>query len=187
MMKSPYSTHDSMIVYQTPWINIHEDKVTLPNGEPGTYSYMESKDSVMIAALDDEDRVYLVKGFCYPSKTWGWELPGGGGEGEELIEASKRELREETGIIAKSWRLLGKTLVCDGLMTEWMATCVAYDIKIDERLMTDEESFSDKGFFTFDQIDQMVTNGEINDGQTMTGLYLLEKWVSKRNPQKNTD
>ena len=179
-MKNPYVTHKSKVAYQNPWITIHEDEITLPNGNPGMYGYMESKDSVMVAVLDEQERVYLVKGFRYPSKTWGWELPGGGGEGEEVIEASKRELIEETGITADSWEVMGEAFVCNGLMTEQMTVAIARDLTIGEVPTSDEETFDGSGFFSLDEIDHMIENGEINDCQTLSGLYLLEKWLKKR-------
>lgn len=179
-MSHPYTTHTSRVAYQNPWITIHEDEVTLPNGKPGIYGYMESQDSVMVAVLDDKSRVYLAKGFRYPSKSWDWELPGGGGEGEDIIKASQRELVEETGITAKSWDIIGKAYVCNGLMTEQMAVVVARDLTIGAAPTSDEEAFDGSGFFAFDEIDRMIECGEINDCQTLTGLYWTEKWLKKR-------
>lgn len=178
-MKKPYTKHASKIVYQTPWIKIREDNVTLPNGQPGTYSYLESKDSVMIATLDEHNRIYLVKAFRYPSKTWGWELPGGGGDGEEIINASKRELLEETGITAENWKIIGQAYVCNGLMTERMAVAVARDLSIGQLAASDEEVFDGSGFFAPNEIDHMIETGEVNDCQTLAALHLVEKNLRK--------
>lgn len=180
---APIKTLGSKIVYQNPWITIHEDKTLMPSGKEGIYGYLESKDSVNVVVFDDQDRIYMAKSFRYPTKSWGWELPGGSSDGEDLLQASKRELEEEAGIIAEQWELVGKNVVCDGLMTERMATCIAYDIRFDGTKENGDEQFADTGFFTLEEIDQMVDNGDINDGQTITGLYLAKRWLARREKQ----
>ena len=122
MTDTPSKTKvSSKIVYQNPWITVREDQTRDLAGNLGVYSYMESRDSCMVVAVDDKERIYFVRGFRYPSQSFGWELPGGGGDSENLLTASKRELEEETSITAQSWNKLGEVYVCNGLMTEKMA------------------------------------------------------------------
>ena len=178
--RHPITTRRSKVIYQNPWITVYEDETTMPSGKPGIYGYMESKDSVMTAVVDKDDRVCLVKAFRYPSKSWGWELPGGGGEGENPIEAAKRELREETGIVAERWEKLGETLVCNGFMTERMVTCLAYGLSLTGKKEIGEEALDGMSFFSLADIDSLIDNKQINDGQTLTGLYFLQRWLRKR-------
>ena len=87
MNEAPSKTKiSSKIVYQNPWITIHEDQTISQDGNTGIYGYMESRDSCMIVVVDDQERLYLVRGFRYPSQIFGWELPGGGGDNEDLLE-----------------------------------------------------------------------------------------------------
>lgn len=166
----------SKIVYQNPWIKIHEDQTVDQDGNAGIYGYMETRDSCMIVVQDDQERIYLVRGFRYPSQSFGWELPGGGGDNEDLLEASKRELEEETGIIAKSWNKLGEAYVCNGLMTEKMAVCLARDLSFDGYKEQSDELFGDMRFFTLNEIDDLIRDGEINDCQTLAGLQYYQLW-----------
>ena len=176
--ENPWTTVRSEVKYKNPWITIHEDTVITPEGNDGIYGYVESKDSVMIVALNEQNEVYLVRAFSYPVKSWSWELPGGGGEGEDALIASQRELVEETGISAKSWHKLGSTRVCNGLMTERLVTYLAQDITLGERIDSDDTALVTNGtFYSFDAVHEMIKNGDIDDGQTITGLYLAEQFL----------
>lgn len=176
----PIKTVSSKIVYENPWIKIHEDQTILPSGKPGIYGYMESRDSVVTLILDDQLRVCMLWAFRYPSKTWGWELPGGGGDDEDPAAAAQREVEEETGIRAEHVEKLGQALVCNGLMTERMNIFVAHDLSHDGHKDIGEEVLGDMKFFSLPEIDKLVESGDINDGQTITALYYLNRWLDKR-------
>ena len=166
----------SKIVYQNPWITVREDQTRDLAGDLGIYGYLESRDSCMIVTVDDKERIYLVRGFRYPSQSFGWELPGGGGDDEDLLAASKRELEEETGITAQSWDKLGEVYVCNGLMTEKMAVYLARNLSLSGHKEQSDEVFSDMRFFTCDEIDALIAQGEINDCQTLAGLHYYQLW-----------
>lgn len=175
----PYVTRNSKTVYKNPWISVREDAVVLPNGKDGIYGLIESNDSVMIAVLNAKNELYLIDAYSYPSQSWNWELPGGGGEGEEAITASKRELIEETGIVAEDWTLLGKTRVCNGLMTERQATYLARNLTMTNQKDTEDSAIIRAGkFYSFDEIHHMIQKGKINDCQSITGIYLAERWLA---------
>lgn len=176
----PKTPTSSRIVYQNPWITVHEDQTITPDGQTGIYGYMKSRDSVMVTVLDEDNRVFLLRAFRYPSNSWGWELPGGGGDGEHLLDASKRELEEETGIRADSWELLGTDYVDNGLMTERMATYLARGHRHDGEREVSDETFAGERFFTLDEVDELILNGGINDCQTMTGLHHLKVWLKRQ-------
>lgn len=175
--KRPVSTK---VVYQNPWITIHEESTVSSDGKKGTYAYLDSKDSVMVLAQNEDGALYMVRGFRYPTKTFGWELPGGGDEGEDSLVAAQRELLEETGITADNWELLGSALVCNGLMTERMAICLARGLHFGTQTEQGDETFEAMRFFTMEQIEQLIFDGEINDCQTMAGLHYYEMWKRRQ-------
>jgi 8-oxo-dGTP pyrophosphatase MutT (NUDIX family) len=179
--KNPWQTVSTRTVYKNPWMTVREDVVIRPDGSNGIYGVMESKDSVVIVALNEKNEVYLIKSFNYPVSTWSWGLPGGGGDDEEAELASKRELAEEAGITANRWTVLGKTRVSSGLMTERMAVLLAQNLSFGERLKADDaELITEGNFISFDEIDKMIERNEIDDAQTVTGLYLALRWLNRQ-------
>ena len=176
---NPWKVKSSKIVYENRWMRIREDTVVTPTGNDGIYGLMESSDSVMVAVLNDKNELYLVRTFAYPAASWNWELPGGNSDGEDTASASKRELEEETGIIAKMWTTLGKTRVCNGFMTERMVTYLATDVSFSGEKEVADEQIDQAMFFPMDEVDAMIERGEINDGQSITGIHLVQKWLEK--------
>jgi 8-oxo-dGTP pyrophosphatase MutT (NUDIX family) len=178
MDNNPWKTLSSKTVYQNPWMRVREDVVVRPDGSNGIYGVMESKDSVVVVAMNDKNDIYLIRSFSYPASAWRWGLPGGGGDGEHPEVASKRELAEETGIIADKWTFLGRTRVSSGLTTECMAAYLAQDLTFGDRIAADDKDIIEHGrFVSVEEIDSMIANDEIDDTQTITGIYLAQRWL----------
>jgi 8-oxo-dGTP pyrophosphatase MutT (NUDIX family) len=106
----PWTRLRRRLVYDNPWIRVHEDEVLRPDGKPGIYGTVHFKNlAVAVVPLDAQGRVILVGQHRYPLDRYIWEVPEGGclqGR-EQPLEAAVRELREETGFAAARWDALG--------------------------------------------------------------------------------
>jgi ADP-ribose pyrophosphatase len=84
--------------------DIYSDTVQFAGGEM-TREYMKHSGAVAVLAIDDDGKVLLINQYRQPIKLRDWELPAGllDVEAEPPLEAAKRELAEETDLVAAEW------------------------------------------------------------------------------------
>jgi len=132
--ENPWRTLGSRRVYENPWISVREDSVIRPDGEPGIYGVVHYKNTAVGVLPVEGDHVYLVGQYRYPLERYSWEIPEGGcPEDEEPLRAAQRELREETGLEAKSWRRLGEAYLSNSVADEYAVWFLATDLVPGER------------------------------------------------------
>lgn len=107
--KNPWKTLASKSVYQNKWFTVREDRVIRPDGKLGKYFYFKLTDVAAVVPRDAQGNVALVKQWRYVQRIRYLEIVSGCLEryGENPLRAAKRELKEETGITAKRWTMLG--------------------------------------------------------------------------------
>ncbi|HLZ30128.1 MAG TPA: NUDIX hydrolase [Chloroflexota bacterium] len=106
---NPWQTQSSRIIFDNGRVRLYEDQVLQPDGEPGSYTYLQLPWPVVaIVPLSDDGHVHLVRQWRYPWQRNSWEIPAGHCEvSEDPLHGAKRELAEEVGMQAASWESLG--------------------------------------------------------------------------------
>ena len=150
------------------------DKVELENGRTSTREVVHHHGGACIAALTENDEIYLVRQFRYAFGQELWELPAGKLEkGEDPFEAARRELGEECGLTAEHFVDLGPVYPTVGYCTEiiycWAATGLSPC-----SMHLDEDEFLTPEKVPFDRAVEMVLSGEIRDGKTVAALLKIK-------------
>ncbi len=102
----PTMISSDVVLHGKVW-DIRRDVVDY-NGTPITREYVDHTGAVAVLALDDQDRVLLIRQYRHPIRHRDWELPAGLLDiaGEDPLVGAKRELAEEADVVATDWAVL---------------------------------------------------------------------------------
>ena len=106
-------------IYAGRVVRLHVDTVRLPDGGTSLREIVDHPGGVAIVALDEQNRVAVVRQFRYAFDRVVLEIPAGKREvGEEPQLTARRELQEEVGATASEWTDLGAILPSPGCYGE---------------------------------------------------------------------
>ena len=150
-------------------LNVRLDGVKLLNGNTSTRIYFEHHGASGILPVED-GQVYLVQQYRYPIRQVTWEIPAGKREkGQSFLACARAELKQETGLTAKS---LKEALVfhpCNAFSDEEQHLYVATGLKRGKDC-PDEDEFLNVQKFPLEKAYKMVEKGEITDAKTILML-----------------
>jgi ADP-ribose pyrophosphatase len=111
-------------------IRVVTDTVTMPRDEVADRDYVVHPGAVAVLALDDQDRVLMIRQYRHPARQLMWELPAGIRDvaGESLVTGAARELAEEAGYRAETWYTLVDLRTSPGMSDERIRIFLARDL-----------------------------------------------------------
>ncbi|TFV43764.1 NUDIX hydrolase [Blastococcus sp. TF02A_35] len=125
-----YRVLDSELLHEGRVISLRRDTVAMPGGGDSVREVVRHPGAVAVVALDDEDRVVLLRQYRHPVGQYLWELPAGlrDADGEPPLETAKRELAEEVELAAGRWSLLTTHYSSPGFCDEMVLVYLAEDL-----------------------------------------------------------
>ncbi len=173
--KNPWTILNQKEIYENPWIQLTEFQVINPKGGEGIYGKVHYKHlAVGVIPLDENWNTWLVGQYRFPLGEYSWEIPEGGGRmDEDPVEAAKRELKEETGLVAKSWKKILTMHLSNSVSDELSVIYLARELE--EQLATPEETeelLVKK--LPFDEAFGMVESGMITDAMSVAAIQQIK-------------
>lgn len=181
MEENPWQTIDKETVYENPWIKVTHNNVLNPSGNPGIYGVVHFKNkAIAIIPLDENNNTWLVGQYRYTLERYSWEIPEGGGPlHDSPLASAKRELLEETGISAKTWISAGTLHLSNSITDEEAFLYVAKDLTFGEAQPEETEDLRVKKL-PFQEVVEMVMNGEITDGLAVAAILKIKLMMDRR-------
>ena len=175
MKKNPWQTNSKEVVYDNNWIQVSHREVTNPSGNPGIYGVVHFKNlAIGIVVLDEDQNTWLVGQYRYALDVYSWEIPEGGGPlGTDPLASAKRELLEETGIIADKWTKIMDIHISNSVSDEVGILYLAENLSFGETAPEDTEDLK-VWKLPFEEAYQMVKEGKITDSLSIMGIQKLK-------------
>lgn len=176
--RNPWKPRSSKKIFENPWLILYEDEVINPGGGLSHYGKINFKNlAIGVIPLDENNNTWLVGQYRYVPDCYSWEIPMGGGPlNVDPLESAKRELKEETGLIANDWHELMNLHTSNSVTDERGLIYLARDlIQGETEFEETEELLIQK--LPLDEAIERVLSGEITDAVSACGLLKLKHLI----------
>ena len=155
-----------------------------PDGRSGQFYVNDSNDWVQCAALVRDARgtlcTVLVNQFRFGVQKKSWEFPGGVVEnGENPVEAAKRELAEETGYVGENAELVARYSPNPAIQSNSAFFVVIDNCRKSASLHWDENEEIETKIVPVSELDGMISRGEIYHSIAISSAYFLKRYIHK--------
>jgi ADP-ribose pyrophosphatase len=168
-------------IYRNNWLRLREDQIERSNGARGIYGVVEKDDCAIIIPVEG-DTIYLIEQFRYTIQQRVLELPQGGWETADVDpeELARGELREETGLSAKTMTRLGQIWIAYGFARQKQHVFLATGLTAGETDRDPEEHDLVVRTATIAEFEGMILDGKIQDDCTIAAWGLYRLWAERR-------
>ncbi len=168
---NPWQVVSEKLVYNNPWISLTEFDVINPSGGKGIYGKVHFKNlAVGVLPLDEQLNTWLVGQYRFPLDQYSWEIPEGGGlRGIDPLESAKRELLEETGLVATEWSPLVEMHLSNSVSDEYAIIYLARELEQKTAEPEETEQLQIKKV-SFEEAYQLVEQGIITDSMSVAAI-----------------
>ncbi|MFF7497638.1 MULTISPECIES: NUDIX domain-containing protein [Streptomyces] len=158
--------------------SVRTDQVVMPDGSVHGRDYQVHPGSVAVLAIDDEDRVLVLRQYRHPVRHRLWEIPAGLLDipGENPLHAAQRELYEEAHVKAESWRVLTDVYTTPGGCDEAVRIFLARDLSEAEGeryAVAEEEADMEQARVPLDELVRSVVAGDLHNNCLVVGVLAL--------------
>lgn len=174
-MKLKEEIISSQVLHKGKIVNLRIDSVKLPNGKTAAREVVEHKGAVAVVPITASGEVLMVRQYRHPAGEILLEIPAGKLDANEPPdECAKRELLEETGVVAGSIEKLFSFYTSPGFSNEVLHLYAAEDLSYQGQHLDDDE-FVEVQKVPLAEALEMIKNGKINDAKTIIGILAVSR------------
>jgi 8-oxo-dGTP pyrophosphatase MutT (NUDIX family) len=164
-------------------LTVRSDKVQMPDKNFAERTVVSHPGAVAVVALDDADRVLMIRQYRHPVGYQLWEIPAGlrDAAGEPPLETARRELFEETGYRARDWHVLIDYFTSPGFTTERLRIYLARGVQLagdDDAdagyVRHDEEKYLVSTWVPLAEAVRLALAGSIHNSAAITGVLAVQ-------------
>lgn len=158
-------------VFKGSVITVNVERVALPNGNVADLEIIHHPGGAAVVAVDEQQRVCLLRQFRHAAQGWLWELPAGKIDNREPpLQTAQRELEEEAGCVAAHWDSLGEYVSSPGVFTEVIHLYFATALTATSARLEEHEVL-EVHWKPFAEVLRMAHDGELRDGKSLVGIF----------------
>lgn len=174
-------TISSTTIFDGKIVRLRVDDVCLPDGGQSKREIVEHPGAVAVLAMDEENNIWMVSQYRKAVEQVLMEIPAGTlEENEDPLECAKRELAEETGLVAKEWQEIITYYCAPGFCDEKTFIYLASELTQESNLSLDRDEFIEVSKIPLKTAYQHVLNGDIVDGKSIIALqYAVQHYLVK--------
>ena len=171
-----WKTIKSKVAFECKYLKILDEDFMLPNGKKHKYYILKRSDYYVVVIAKEGDYFYLIEQYRYTTKSKLLQAVAGAVEkGETLLQAAKKELKEEAGITAKKFKKLGWFYANYGLSNQKAVVFLAEDLKLGKQKPDEMEKAGGikRKKLKISEVKKLIKSGKIKDLDTLSAFCLF--------------
>ena len=167
------------VIAQSRFFKVEQVQLRFSNGEERLFERMRGsgRGAVMVVACPDPDHFYLIREYCAGTHDYQLGFPKGLIDpGEDALQASDRELKEEAGFGARQIIPLRSVALAPGYFNATMQIVLATDL-YEERLQGDEPEPLELVPWRWSQLDELLARPDFTEARSLAALFLAKNYL----------
>ena len=177
--KEPPQILRQRLFYHGRKFNYEVTRLRLPNGVEGEWECVRHPGGALAVPVTKEGKLILLRQYRFAVEGRILEFPAGTLEpGEDAAETIKREIEEETGYRAKTWKKLGEFFLAPGYSDEIIYAFLAQDLEpLETPPNQDDDEDMETILFTPQELEQAIHDGEPIDAKSISSFFLARPFL----------